>query len=685
MRKMDYEDWNEEISMRFFNKEKAGREVLLYINEKTINQIGSENGDSLEGFIESIKLGPSVATMDGICQKALQVYDDWKSTQQGYPPYIAYLAFFVLAATKSGDFDSKAYYPRLREYLGKCPETGPYPSFSKMEKLWANLESWSKLRKHEELGRFSKRIRGKKIHIGLPLSQTLLSDDERKRLPEIFVESQFDPTNIPSELAIKNALLKYGPGKLEKRTLNLLKRDKSDAIEIADALIELTIEELTEWNGKVELIFGGYPSSQKDISETNIGLRVCLRVHPSKKLIATLRARANRELPDLDLEYNGEIFSCHETTQKWSSELRNLENRNYFDAVTLDWLKNTNFVDIDKGWKASLKASPVRVFFNGIREGFGQGIWIESQRIERNCEFVMACHDSMIESIKAWGINSCEEFNEETVQRLPVEWHLFAGKNAQKSCKGVEVLTLSNTIRLHLSGGIRIGRSNKYLKFVSPLLILDSAYGDEQITINDLELRREDNDLPHWRLNSDVLIGRPLNIKVYSGNGDLLLYRVIELIEPSLADNLEETPARDSSGRITDYVNLPHARGALVSGIDLPNSCPLALPTYLSNRIIFLGSRPGDIVEWPDSPLPESWNPVWALSKQRKDKWDVHFCGHLTHEIASLKPGSPRNDLRAVKRWVKTVWVWRKMTKKPELPPLRHLWDEYKKEAAKIA
>jgi len=137
---MDYSKWNNLIARKFFNEEMAGREVLLYVNEEIINHLGSDAGAGVEDYIQCIKTGPEgvksvflvpesdtlideevVAILEEyhICRKALRLYDEWKRQRESeYPPYIAYLAFFSLAATVGGNFVPQAYYPRLWTLLG---------------------------------------------------------------------------------------------------------------------------------------------------------------------------------------------------------------------------------------------------------------------------------------------------------------------------------------------------------------------------------------------------------------------------------------------------------------------------------------------------------------------------------------------------------------------------------------
>src|SRR3990167_5071506 len=208
---MSYLEWNNRLAKYFFNEEMAGRKGLLYVDTKLINTIGTGLGD-VNDFKQFVIIGPPWSTRDSICQKALQAYENWRKRDIDYPPYIAFLALFVLAEDTEGEFHSHAYYPRLRMFLGETNGTGAPPSFDKMWELWMDLEKWNREDKNEELGRFTFRIRGGWVHVGLPLSQTILSHKERKTLQIIFNKAELDPTDIPAVDTIKRIMLDYGRG-----------------------------------------------------------------------------------------------------------------------------------------------------------------------------------------------------------------------------------------------------------------------------------------------------------------------------------------------------------------------------------------------------------------------------------------------------------------------------------------
>ncbi|RZN33525.1 MAG: hypothetical protein EFT35_10605 [Methanophagales archaeon ANME-1-THS] len=672
----------------------AGREVLLYVNKEIIEQLGSEAGAGVGDFLRCIKEGPSWIREHEVCSKAWRLYVDWKQKRDlEYPPYIAYLAFFTLAATVEGDFVPWAYYPRFWTLLGEAGEEGAPPDFYKMGRLWEDLEKWSTEDKNEDLGRFIARIRGGYAHVGRPLSQTLLSDKEREYLPLIFDEAELDPTNSSVLHFSRWILLNYGKNKLEKRTLRLLEPAQDDNIDMTNALVEFVLDELAEWDGSVpdiELPPESKPTpTQSKIPRT--GLRICLEEldRVSGRITATLRIKANRPFPDngLNFEYGGQILSCQETfPPNWSTKLMNInmQPNQPFNATTIDWSYGVTFEDKKNKWRASLKGAPVRLFLQGDRERLHG--WIESQHLERNCEFIIACHRSKADDVHRWGNGCCEKFREISSHDLPSGWSLFEGRNARESCEDVGVLTLSTRFYLHLEGGIKTGRGNTYFKFAPPIIVIEGGDGSEIVTLNGRELKRENVSLPRWSLPLDATIDRPLVIEALKRNEPYPLQkRVIKLVEPELSLSFEDAPKRDSIGRIAG-VSVPFARGAVVSGVD-PSAFgvfPHALPTYLSHRIIFLGSRPGEIVDWPTEVLPEDWKPVWGVVKSGKDRWVVHFCGQSEPTEIAPDPNHALLDVRAVKRWKEAMWVKRKRTKAHLLSEIRTLWEKYK-EVAKHA
>lgn len=681
---MDYLHWNELIGERFFNEAMAGREVLLYVNEDIINLLGKDNGADINDFIESIKEGPGWVSGRGICQKAIRACEFWKRNKRGlagYPPFLAYLAVFVLAATIGEDgLNPNAYFKRLYRLMKEPEKSGTYPSFYETDNLWTQLEIWSKTDKHETLGRFTRRIRGGHAHVGLPLSQILLSDNERKKLPLLFWEAELDPANIPTENAIRHAILNFGTGKLHGRTLKLLREKKSNSNVLADALIDLIFEELAEWDGSLpQMTPGKDTGARTSVLQAFVALKICMEIdYVAGAAKSWLRFKTNNPFPESDIEFEnqGKIYLTRSYKNGWSAKLQNL------DASTLDWLSGVQFQDKDRGWKAKLKSADARIFLPGIYEGFSG--WIESDHLERNCKFLLACHTSKLQIAQAWGNLSCRKFENLNIQGIPHDWQLFKVEDAKESCSGIDVLTLPENLFLRLKDGIRVGRTNDYLSLKPPQIILSGGQGNERITVNGHEIPQKDTSYPSWHLPKDAKIDEPLNIEVYRGeDGPIISPKTIYLIEPKLSDTLCEAPKRDRSGSVTHNNALPYARGAIIEGFasEAWRSIPQVLPINLSKRITFLGSRPGEIVDWPKEALPDNWHPIWALYKIKRDRFGAYFCGNSAITGGSCNPQSYSEDSRAVKRW---IWAIRKKTVvkvEPRLKIVSRLWAEYKRAA----
>ena len=201
-----------------------GREVLLYATEDVIAAIGHRDNVGVEDFIQAVKAGPANLLADNVCKEGYSLFKSWTHRTSGYPPYLAYLVLFVYAATIETTFDKKSYYPKLCKVLGEHIHTGSYPYFKKMVDLWGDLEKWANIDQNKEQGKFTRRTRGGWVHVGIPLSQLILSERERKALPRIFHEIGLDASSPPSAGELRQALISYQrEGALFESTKKILK------------------------------------------------------------------------------------------------------------------------------------------------------------------------------------------------------------------------------------------------------------------------------------------------------------------------------------------------------------------------------------------------------------------------------------------------------------------------------
>ncbi len=685
---MEYEAWNDGLAAYFFNEEMAGREVLLYVTGELIESIGASDGAGVEDFVEAVIRGPTHSVwVDTVCEKAALLCKHQRIMPRHYPPYLAYLALFVYAATISGDFEPNEYYPKLCEILGEPVRHGSYPGFYKMVQVWDALEGWTREQK-EELGRFTRRRRGGYAHVGIPWSQLVLSEEERAHLPEVFYSAPLDPADPPPDEVLRKALLDKGKKLLTARTMRLLQSQDTESKELLDALLDFVLEELSDWDCAVPDTVGvpGKTSAPKTV----VGLYICLEgldtfLHTVKPY---LRIKTNLQIPGdgLLLQYDGSPYMCLEAEPGWTTRLKDsaLSPPTYFDASRLDWMHGAMLIDAEANWEARLKGAAVRLFtqrpFGGIHG------WIECSELPRRGEFLVACHEDCLEVVAAWG-GACKRLEEVDITGLPNQWTLFEGEGATASCQGVDSLTLPTQVHMYLEGGIKTGKGNEYLRFAPPAILVAGAAGGERVAVDGRVLISQDDEASCWTLPPDVLRGTALEIQLLDEENEVpLRKRSIRLADPSLSPGLDETLKLDKFGQVlpngeADKLS-SSVRGAIVHGTwerEAP-AMQETLPLFLSHRILLVGSRPGEVADWPREGLPVGWRPVWALAKKGKDQWEVHYCGPKGLEPPLGKSG-PERTKREIKRWKESVWVNRKRNRKPTIKQLTRLWQEFEEVA----
>src|ERR1043166_6952006 len=194
---MNYAEWNIEIAKRFFSPECEGRRVFLSVTKDLIEELGGENGT--RDFIDAVKQGPADASRAGLglCARILEATMRWRRLgAPDIPPYIATLALFVLAAGNDDEDESgtQSYHKRLRTLLGEVVSYNHIHRFSECVSVWDDLEVWANHDKGGELGMFRVEFSGEMMHVGIPVSQTMLTEKERSLLPDVFLAAGLDPT-----------------------------------------------------------------------------------------------------------------------------------------------------------------------------------------------------------------------------------------------------------------------------------------------------------------------------------------------------------------------------------------------------------------------------------------------------------------------------------------------------------
>lgn len=674
---MDYLNWNDQLAAHFFNTKSAGCRVRLYVTEALVNEIGTPSNAGLADFIAGIQTGPPWVTKSQLCSKAKQSWYEWRSRSLQYPPYLAYLAFFALAAGREGEFISSAYYPRLRELLGEAPVSGTYPHFEQMLDLWADLERWANLDQHERLGLFTADVAGNRIHVGLPIAQTILTEDERQALPTLFAQAGFDPLAPPNSQTLAARLAAYGRTLLRPRTLRTLRVASTKATEERDWLLGVIAEELHDWDGAV---IPQAAASEK--GERFAGaLRLCLALDRiAGHLTVTLRCRTNRDFPPGGFRLKSETgeFICEEAALGWSTALVCLESERELDASLYDWAAGLQMVA--EQWSFTLSDAPVRIFVHGAPDDLS-GL-VECPQLPTSGAFYLAARAEHRALLERWGAAGCRGFREIAIhQGLPSGWRFFTVEAVQSDelvREQLPMLALPSTLRLEFEGGLRVSRGNRFFGFAPPSVRLIGGMPDSIITCNGIRLS-ESATLGLYSLPVETLAQNDLLIEAPAHKVSRWLF---------LADEAAQVMPLPQAvfGRFGERLVPPPQDSSYLSGAVLTNCTAPAFTFHTltevqgERRVYFIGRQPGQIVTWPAEPLPADWHPVWAVPLRQQGK--AIFCGT---SLAAARPLPAVNgDRKKLKCWKEVLWHSRKRIAPPAHKELSALWRQFQQEAQRV-
>lgn len=679
---MDYLAWNDAIGVRFFNPDRSAVRVFLYVTTDVVTEVGASHNVDIDDFIVAVKTGPPWNSRQGrgICQQALQALDNWRTRALEYPPYLGYLALFVLADTVDVGFARHAYYPGFRSLLGEDPEAGMYPSFNHMHSLWDDLAVWSNHDKQGDWGIFDADIVGEWMHVGLPRAQTILTDRERDNLPLAFADNGLDPYSPPSDREITYLLTDDPHHYLRPHTKELLNSNKENDSSIRAALIEALLDELEHWDESV-------PAQPDKVEQTHISmgnLRLAMVLDRTARTARfSLRCRSNREYPDEGLQLIEEGIQkplyCYEDWQGWSTPLSVSEALpNIFDSSRLDWLNGLSLVDREHAWKTTLSKRSVRVMVSATLFGFDG--FIEHNQIPRDKSIFMLAHDNHSEMLQKWGDECCEGFSEiDLISGLPSGWRLYSidRVNSDAIIRDVfPLLTFPTVLRIHFRGGLKV-RGNRYFNFALPQVEVIGMVDGVTVFCNDHRL--DHNPETGIFTIPDTLRANRLIVEVRRDNKCIRKKSLYALDTTEWRDAVP-TMYLDKFGQRTSDEAEETCVGPIVHGATSADYNPeVFLPPTAGRRVYFVGRNPGEIVECPNETIPDDWLPVWAILTQRRGKGTAVYCGI---DPTTEEPGTTVcSDRKRRRLWRVVLWTKRKRITEPSYPKLLALWRKYKEVA----
>ena len=676
-----YQQWNDALAQHFFGPEKAGINVYLYVNHDLIQSLEQ----SLVGaglFLDAV-VGRDIGyDADGVCQRALRALRYWEYSRQGFPPYIAYLGLFVLASDIDGDFAPNAYYPRLWDLLGE-QRTGSVPSFSLMSQLWDDLEDWTVRYRGGEVGVFQSRSVGGNLHIGYPLSQSMLAEQDRRALPQVFYSAGLDPAAFHPAGEIAMALRSTtAKGLMRARTVRLA-GDPNDVLH--SAMIEVASDELAAWDGIVAEPELGRAGRSSQL----VGLRVCISIDNVTGIArSSLRCKLNREFPEAGFTLsNG--FRADEDVNGWSLPIKHSATGEYLDASILDWRNGITMRATSPTCQLRLPGREVRIFVSGLQEGIGD--LVETQVLPRGQSFYVCYPQDTWPRLERWATSQCRGFRTvDLVQGIPGSWRMARVEEAiddEGLRHAFPVLSFPSEVRLRLVGGIRSGPGNNFFNFAPPMIELLGATPETKVLCDDVLLAPGPE--PNFvALPSNIITGS--RVVVEARLSQTVMQRLPLFLTGDFSVHMPEPLlALDSTGAAVQ----PGVQGLSCAGAFINSDVPMLVRSAegvfqdLENEIgsvqgFLVGRNPGEIVAWPSEPFPGDWIPQWAIKRLSRKRWEAVYVagvlGSTTFQPLSLP------TVRKVRDWKQALWYRRKRTVPPRLPVERELWDQIQRVARNV-
>lgn len=586
---MRYLEWNHAIGNYFFNSQKAGKEVLLYISQKEISEIGfssfgfNTSEESWADFSKSLKTGfPGTSSKNGFIEKFEVVNDKWlqyekwvfiqknqsefnidtvsiKHPHTGiiYPFYLGFLATLVIPLTSnSSEYNSNSYYPRLNDFLKKNNITSDNVTTLEFSyDVWKNLEKWSKEYYNTDIGVFVKRSFGNPRwkYVGKPFSQCILTPKNIREIPNLFWAADLAPNTFLKDDEIIRLVKLYGEDYLQlpKKVIDIV-ADKNDVL--SKVIVDIIKREYSEWNGDV------YEYSDDDEGKVKAG-----------SIVAVLFSSFTIDHVNEVFEHQYFIYSKNDYPEDLHLFNQNVKalGHGFSNPIKIAFNQNIIEEDVQNKWKVTPNKSDIILYKNGSYSGLSHDIWIESEELSRVSETYLLCKSSKKQSIEDWG----RTFNKgdfkiltDALESVPEGYCFYKFKNPQESHPEEPVLKFSTEQKIELRGGLKIN-NRYYLKQMLPIAYLKGGTGKEKLFLEYSETHEKLhlNSNPHvpeeYLIPNDIKEGEYFTIKIegLELNDYEIPYKIIEPISTFASIHEKHLTRRNKYGEVarveeTSYV-----------------------------------------------------------------------------------------------------------------------------------
>ncbi len=655
MNKLSYIEWNNKIASHFFKPENSGKRVWFSVEKDLINRIAKEHNTDFNQFIESVKKGPEWVNRpkQGLCIKAYDAFKNWRDKKElKYPPYVSYLALFVLTVHhgSSDDFSDNAYYGRLRDLLKEKPSLGMYPSFDKMSKLWDDLQKWSAEDKNYSWGGFYNDIHGLHFHVGIPRYQVILKTQDRQSLYDVFWKMGWDSDSQPTEAEILRSI-QENKVNFSSRILKRIDKGKDDFIQ---ELVSRVLDELRDYNEEDD--------SDLENNSEETKKRGFIHVYMSnidslnKKAEFSFRCKRQAGLPDVEeltlkTDHYGNLTVPIGASTTLSGKIID---------HNIDWSKDFS-ANMGK-YKFCYTGSKYKIFTSA--ESSNISGWTSAKPYTPSQLFYLCVHKSLVDKVKKWGTKECGTFEECRVSGLPDKWFLFKIKEVKSDSlikKDIPALTVDSKVRICFEGGIRC-RGNKFFHFAPPKITVRGGGIQDSIKTSCFKNGQKISSSQgrSFYIPQKTPANMWINIKALSTkdpNSEVTKQIMFVTNRLPKMDSNHNILTMDAFGNLNqEKSNESYIQGACVYGWKNQKEYT-RFPLKTTKKVYLTGNVAGQITIWPDEALPDLWTPVWSIEYKNRKQATAEWLGNRDNKSLSYNGGFSKEK---TKLWYKLIWYRRK-------------------------
>lgn len=682
-----YDQWNLAIAEMVYTRSNSGRPTYLQVDDQMLSKIGCDLGltasVSRSNFIRAVR---SRAALDRMPLEKFFQCRLWESDTSKPPPFIGFLAFCVLAAFDMERNSSKGvsttnYYARFEELLGaKRPQ-----KFYDVHQLWERLNKWLDEDLKGMLGQSTARYVNHK-HVGYPISQALLRQTDRNKLPLFYERCGLQPNeqNVSSDFIYKELLgwSKLSTFPFDQRFQRIFEQESNGTVhEVA----KMVLAEYEVWDGR----------TADEIRDGVISAEIILQLEPDYDIChLTLfpPAQSRNGTPLLEGHY------------KDKQQLHKLE----YDPFSNAWftpLSNVPFLqqaiagnNIELVYKQHKLYFKARQFFLFQPDDGELGHWVHTNsRPELNTRYHLLCHPEQAKSLHNY-LNGCATISNSITLTNPLlkQWvwlrdvtFLTIPTVTDELFQSIVPKHPQNTVKL--LNGLKLGR-NRYLQGGEPTIIVNNLSQPTTLHINDMacgELGYNNNSVELTQYNLSVGThqirvgqeGAQRHIYIVGSGHQLERYEPLGAVFTQVDNGMElhgfalsTTPDAMVAAEI--FISGANIKGGDQVSLDIVHPVWVSCGNY--TRCIIIGRNPHQIIEHrlPRSNhklniiFPVMFKPQWVLYAQG-NKCRVSPVGT---PLSPIKPDETHENHRHWAKWIRNA--------KP--PRKNQMWKTYCKVAKSI-